>query len=197
MYLNSGQHRNRQPQPRCFSRSANFISDSAGGGQARRVHGCPCPAQRERARQLRGGVPPLPRGAAQLLRSPRTELPCAAGKHAARHSAALPAGQRAEPRPGTSFVVGRRCHFLLLARRSGSCPERYRSARRMKSPPAKRWVLGATAQWGSVPAPHREWIPSTLTRVQKPPPKKERETSSPNSIMQSDSACIPPRGSFH
>lgn len=57
----------------------------------------------------------------------------------------FPAGQRAEPRPGgglrpfgTSFVAGRRCHFLLLARRSGSWPERYRLASRVKRPPAKR-----------------------------------------------------------
>lgn len=78
---------------------------------------------------------------------PRTELPCAAGKRPPRRSPsrASPQGSGLSParggavRPfGTSFVAGRRCHFLLLARRSGSWPERYRSASRVKRPPAKR-----------------------------------------------------------
>lgn len=74
---------------------------------------------------------------------------------------------------------GRRsCHFLLLACKSGSWMERYRSAFRAKMPLA-RCLEGGT-DGAACQHPTGDGFPSTLTSVQKPPPKKKRETSSPN-----------------
>lgn len=55
---------------------------------------------------------------------------------------------------GTTFVAGRRCHFLLLARRSGFRLERYGSASRVKWPR----YSGRCARWDSALAPRRGWM---------------------------------------
>lgn len=134
---------------------------SARRGQARRVHACPRRAPRKRARQLRGSTPAvhLPRsrqGPGQSCRVLRRNGPqdraavcCGETAPTPQPVQGFPAGQRAEPRPGgpcapsgTSFVAGRRRHFLLLAHRSGSWPERYRSASRVKRPQRSDRCLG-------------------------------------------------------
>jgi len=87
---------------------------------------------------------------------PGTELPCAAGKH--------PGGPGAPA--GGGFVTGRRSHLLLAV---GAEKQLLAGG---EEAPAKRWVLGGQCRRGSAPETRRGLIPSTLTRVQKPPPKE-------------------------
>lgn len=127
-------------------------------GQARRVHACPCRAQRERARRLRGAshhsqrMPTIPRQGPEQ----RCCVPWGNNAHVPRRSPFRAPAQGSGPSPpgwavspaGTTFVGGRRCHFLLLASRKRllagalwlGCPG--------EEAPAKRWVFGGLCSVG-------------------------------------------------
>lgn len=122
---------------------------SARRGRARRIHACPCRAQRERARRLREGSPPLPDRAAHLPRSRRGRGGAAGNtRPRPRRFPLLPRGSglspaRVGPRAAAGTGLARGEVLVLAAVRekrllAGALP----LAARAKRPPAKRRCWG-------------------------------------------------------